>query len=164
MSYHHPEERAGFTLLETLLVIILIALLASWSLPQWRIYRQGLQLEQTAVQLLTFLTHRQAHASWLNRSLFIWAQEGDTWCIGVDNPAGGDCQRSDEGHFTPADRGVALVAVSQNEMGFYGLRNTAQGGHLILVNEAGRIRVIISSRGRVRLCAEQQRVLGIVRC
>ncbi|MDU7768282.1 MAG: prepilin peptidase-dependent protein, partial [Serratia marcescens] len=50
------------------------------------------------------------------------------------------------------------------EIGFYGLRNTAQAGHILLSNDAGSLRLVLSARGRLRLCSEGQRVRGIALC
>ncbi|MEX0631298.1 hypothetical protein M8494_00635 [Serratia ureilytica] len=46
----------------------------------------------------------------------------------------------------------------------YGLRNTAQAGHILLSNDAGSLRLVLSARGRLRLCSEGQRVRGIALC
>ncbi|ERP76387.1 hypothetical protein L327_04975, partial [Yersinia pestis S3] len=66
--------------------------------------------------------------------------------------------------FIPPYRDIAITLPLQKEMGFYGVRNTAQAGNIILSSPAGRIRLVISSRGRIRLCSEQQSMAGIHLC
>lgn len=151
-------------MIEMLLVIALAALMAGWGLPQGWIYLQEMRLEQSAIQLHAFLTRRQADAGWRNRSLYLWVSDAAPWCIGVDSQPGGDCRSPAAGHFTLPYADIIPTETGQREIGFYGLRNMAQGGHLTLANEAGRIRVVVSSRGRVRLCAESRRVMGILPC
>jgi len=57
-----------------------------------------------------------------------------------------------------------LLDFTDKSMGFYGLRNAALAGHLTLKNTAGSLRVVLSARGRLRICSENQPVLGIGVC
>ncbi|ELI8305817.1 prepilin peptidase-dependent protein, partial [Yersinia enterocolitica] len=68
------------------------------------------------------------------------------------------------GIFTPPYPDVSITISLNKEIGFYGIRNTAQAGNIMLSNPAGHIRLIISSRGRIRLCSEGQSIAGIHLC
>ncbi|ATA20829.1 prepilin peptidase dependent protein A [Gibbsiella quercinecans] len=157
------RQQRGFTLLELLAVMALVAILTGWGIGQWRRQQQVLRLEHTAQQLLAFLTRLQADANWRNRTALLWFRQGDPWCIG----SGGSEQQCRPGNawlFVPVHPDVALKDVTQKEMGFYGLRNNAQAGHITLGNGAGNVRVVLSAKGRLRLCSEGVAIGGITSC
>lgn len=160
LSGHYQQ---GLTLIELLVVIMLVGVLTSWGINQWQHYQQALRLEQTAQQLLTFLVRLQADANWHNRNALLWFRTGKTWCIGSGIPAI-SCVPSDDGVFMPDYSDVELREVTQKEMGFYGVRNNAQAGHILLVNRVGQIRLVLSAKGRLRLCSEGISVRSIPLC
>ncbi|HBM1405832.1 TPA: hypothetical protein LUI38_000613, partial [Salmonella enterica subsp. enterica] len=41
-------------------------------------------------------------------------------------------------------------------LAFFGLRNTAWAGHIVLKNAAGEWRLVVSSWGRIRLCERNE--------
>lgn len=53
--------------------------------------------------------------------------------------------------FVPLWRDVDLVGITAS-LAFYGQRNTAWPGNIRLKNAAGEWRVVVSPRGRIRLC------------
>lgn len=159
-QYHHQQ---GLTLIELLVVIMLVGVLTSWGINQWQYYQQALRLEQTAQQLLTFLVRLQADANWCNRNALLWFHTGSAWCMGSGTPAT-RCVPNAEGVFIPAHPDVELREVTQKEMGFYGVRNNAQAGHILLANRAGQIRLVLSAKGRLRLCSEGIIVRSIPLC
>ena len=59
---------------------------------------------------------------------------------------------------------VYLSVSTTGELSLGGVRHTAGAAHLVLSNSAGRLRVVLSGRGRVRLCSEQGRWAGIPPC
>ncbi|WP_196905927.1 hypothetical protein [Candidatus Symbiopectobacterium sp. 'North America'] len=74
------------------------------------------------------------------------------------------CHESTGGRLLSSTRDVGIAAMARPTVIFYGLRNTAQAGHLVLDNGAGRLRIVISIWGKIRLCSDTQPVLGIPRC
>jgi prepilin peptidase dependent protein A len=66
--------------------------------------------------------------------------------------------------FYPTVPDISVGLISEKTIGFYGLRNTAQAGHLTLSNAAGTARVILSARGRIRLCSEGKAIAGMAVC
>jgi prepilin peptidase dependent protein A len=160
-SKHYHQH--GFTLIELLVVIMLAGILTSWGVSQWHHYQQALRLEQTAQQLLAFLTRLQADANRYNRNALLWFRSSDPWCIGSGGVAN-SCVMGDDGVFVPEYPDVALRDVTQKEVGFYGVRNNAQAGHILLGNGAGQIRLVLSAKGRLRLCSEGLTVRSIASC
>lgn len=162
-SYSYDRHQRGLSLIELLVVMLLAGMLTSWGVSQWQLYQQALRLEQTAQQLLAFLTRLQADANWHNRNALLWFKQGEPWCIGSGTTVAG-CASAVGWVFTPAHNDVQLQDFTQKEMGFYGLRNNAQAGHILLSNGAGRIRLVLSARGRLRLCSEETVIRGIALC
>lgn len=151
------------TLIELLAVMLIASMLTGWGVGYWRHHQEALRLEHTAQQLLAFLVRLQADANWRNRTALLWFKTGDPWCIGGGMPAA-DCASAPGERFLPHHRDVLLRAHSGKEIGFYGLRNNAQGGHIVLSNGAGSLRLVLSARGRMRLCSERLSVRGIALC
>ncbi|MNC39907.1 hypothetical protein D3C75_885910 [compost metagenome] len=75
-----------------------------------------------------------------------------------------DCAALGDDVFSPGYRDVQLAGFTQKDMGFYGLRNNAQAGHILLSNGAGRLRLVLSAKGRLRLCSEGVSIRGITTC
>lgn len=157
------EHQQGLTLIELLIVMVLAGMLTSWGVSQWHHYQQALRLEQTAQQLLALLTRLQADANWHNRNALLWFRPGKIWCIG-SGPQVASCTAAAERAFTPEHLDVELQGFTQKEMGFYGVRNNAQAGHILLGNQAGRIRLVLSAKGRLRLCSEEVAIRSLPLC
>ncbi|KAA8997619.1 prepilin peptidase-dependent protein [Affinibrenneria salicis] len=159
-------RQQGFTLPELLMAIMLVALMAGGGLRSGHAYLQALRLEQHARQLLDFLTRAQAGARWHNHNRTLWViHAGSGWCLVTGfSPAGGCPSAGGARVFMPDDRRIELAEYTARRFDFYGLRNAAQPGHLTLANPAGRIRLVISVRGRLRLCSERQAILALPRC
>lgn len=158
-----PAQQQGLTLIELLIVVVLAGMLTSWGISQWRHYQQALRLEQTAQQLLAFLTRLQADANWHNRNALLWFRPGKAWCVG-SGPLAGSCTAAAGRVFIPEYPDVELQGFTQKEMGFYGVRNNAQAGHILLGNQVGRIRLVLSGKGRLRLCSEETAIRSLPLC
>lgn len=160
---NNPEHQQGLTLIELLIVMILAGMLISWGVSQWHHYQQALRLEQTAQQLLAFLTRLQADANWHNRNALLWFRPGKAWCVG-SGPLAVSCTAAADRAFIPEYPDVELQGFTQKEVGFYGVRNNAQAGHILLGNQAGRIRLVLSAKGRLRLCSEVTAIRSLPLC
>ncbi|CDG48273.1 prepilin-type N-terminal cleavage/methylation domain-containing protein [Serratia symbiotica] len=57
-----------------------------------------------------------------------------------------------------------LIRLQDKEIGFYGVRNNAQAGHIVLSNGAGSLRLVLSAKGRLRVCSERKNARGIALC
>ncbi|CAI0998923.1 Tfp pilus assembly protein FimT [Serratia entomophila] len=162
-DFFFDARQRGMTLIELLAVILIAGMLTGWGVSHWRHYQQALRLEHTAQQLLAFLVRLQADANWRNRPALLWFKAGEPWCIGSGEPPP-DCVSAPGELYLPHYRDVLLSAHTGKDFGFYGLRNSAQGGHIVLSNGAGSLRLVLSARGRLRLCSERLNVRGIALC
>ncbi|AWK14813.1 prepilin peptidase-dependent protein [Candidatus Fukatsuia symbiotica] len=156
-------KQQGVSLIELLLVMFLVGLMVTWGRQGWYRHQQREQLVTNAQQLLAFLTRIKADADWHNHTILLWVQHSGRGCLGSREILAAACEGRTDNVFIPSGN-ISLSATAQNEMGFYGRRNTAQPGHFTLVNSAGRIQLVISNRGRMRLCSEDKSIAGIGRC
>jgi prepilin peptidase dependent protein A len=165
----------GFSLLELLLVLGLLALLGRFSMVGWHNYQQQGYLDETSQQLLYFLHRKQVEAAWHNQSYAIHVIHlaAERWQISLHSTAEKNClSAADTGAgkgtgkcFSPFWSDVALLKDLPNPvMQFYGQRGGAIGGHITLSNPAGRVRIVLSARGRLRRCSEGSTFRGIPLC
>lgn len=155
-------------MLELLVVLTIVALMAGGGLHGWIQYQQAIRLEQSAQQLLDFLSRVQANAYWHNETRTVkLIPQGELWCMVAgqnEKQAEETCRENHLGQFVRRTQDVVLAKFTSNVFTFFGLRNAAQAGHISLSNSAGQLRLIISVRGRIRLCSEEQVVLAIPLC
>ncbi|GKV79637.1 prepilin peptidase-dependent protein A [Pectobacterium carotovorum subsp. carotovorum] len=167
MKIRNRQQR-GFTLLELLVVLTIVALMAGGGLHGWIQYQQAIRLEQSAQQLLDFLSRVQANAYWHNETRTAkLIPQGELWCMVAgqnEKQAEDTCRENHPGQFVRRTQDVVLAKFTSNVFTFFGLRNAAQAGHISLSNSAGQLRLIISVRGRMRMCSESQAVLAIPLC
>lgn len=155
-------------MLELLVVLTIVALMAGGGLHGWIQYQQAIRLEQSAQQLLDFLSRVQANAYWHNETRTAkLIPQGELWCMVTgqnEKQAEETCRENHPGQFVRRTQDVVLAKFTSNVFTFFGLRNAAQAGHISLSNSAGQLRLIISVRGRMRLCSEAPAVLAIPLC
>ncbi|CQI95265.1 prepilin peptidase dependent protein A [Yersinia rohdei] len=157
-------KQQGISLVELLLVIVLVGTMAAWGAQSWHHYRQRESLADSARQLLAYLTYLQAGANRGNYTALLWVQPNGQGCLGSGDKPVIPCSSLASRVFIPPYPDVVITLSLNKDIGFFGVRNTAQAGNIQLSNPAGRIRLIISSRGRMRLCSEGQSIAGIHLC
>lgn len=157
-------KQRGMSLIEILVVIVLIAICSLWGLRGWQDYQQALRLEQNAQRLRLYLVGLQTQANLYNRSIIIWAIGGLQGCVGYSVRPENCAAFANEPRFVVSEPNLELFDFSDKVMGFYGIRNAAQAGHITLRNSAGSIRLVLSARGRIRLCSEGKPMRGLPLC
>lgn len=146
------KKQQGFTLIEILAAMVLVIILSGAGLYGWQSFRLHQRLWQTAWQVRTYLELLRDDANWQNRDHAITASQTDgTWCLlsSVNEQAG--CTAENPFALLPLSPGVALVDLTPS-LRFFGVRNTAWAGHVVLRNSAGEWQIIVSGGGRIRMC------------
>ena len=154
----------GYTLMETLMVLALLAVVMTTSIPSFTgpVDRQRLRAATTAVHD----AFHTARAEALRRSAAISVSvesDGDRWCLSLSDDGPCDCRQP--GVCRLGER-AAPVIDSQRFPGvtlttnfpagaaaFHPPRGTGTPGTAQLRNRAGRAELVVSTLGRIRSCA-----------
>lgn len=141
----------GFTLPELLIVLSVVSMLSLGALQGVQRWQQRQQLRDTALHIHGFLQRARAQAHWQNRDRLIWMLPGKPWCLGSGTRPENGCEPGERQQLLAPFPDVQLYGL-RGEPGFYGRRNTAKAGSIEFGNNSGKLRLIISSRARIRLC------------
>lgn len=145
------SNQRGFSVTEMMVVIVIVATLSAGGFHGWQQWQQKVQLWQTAQQLGHFLSRLRNDANWYNQThLLALYPRGKSWCL-TGRVAEENCSGNPDLTFTPQFDDIAVEEMTVG-IGFYGIRNTAWPGHLILKSQAGRWKVTLSVWGRIRVC------------
>jgi len=145
------NKELGYTLTETLLAVALMVILGATGSYGWQAWQQQQRLLQSVYQVRDFLLWLRADANAYRRSRTLrLQQQANTWCLVATSQDVEGCP-SDTFVLRPWWPEVAVVEMTPT-LGFYGLRNTAWPGHILLQSPAGSWTVIVSGWGRVRVC------------
>lgn len=148
------EKQMGFSLLEMMIVISLIALLFSFGSYQFIAYLERQKLLQTAQQLSQFLHVVQFNANIQNKTFKLQLRdESNALCLMafVAKSYVNECK--DQLHYLIEKKNNVKLIYPEKEIAFYGHRNRAQGGTISVMNRIGSISIIISRDGRLRFCS-----------
>lgn len=149
------KKQRGFTLIETMVVITLLAILGAAGFSGWQRWQQQQRLWQSAWQVRNFLFWLRDDANGDNRNhLLALGQENGRWCL-FSSTSGTRCQADDPFSLHAVWPEVTVTGLTSG-LGFYGLRNTAWPGHIRLRSPAGEWRIVVSEQGRIRMCSAQE--------
>lgn len=153
----------GLTLVEALVVLTIVALLASLAAAELSAWQQQTRLRATADLLAVQLRHAQSEAQRRQATLTVNVRSGPWgWCIGLreetpcDCTLPGDCtldgiervQRHDDHPGVTLSSGLAGQTLWLSPR-----RGTASAGNFTLSLSSGHaVRVVVNGLGRVRLC------------
>ncbi|AUS66725.1 prepilin-type cleavage/methylation domain-containing protein [Escherichia albertii] len=146
------KKQRGYTLIETLVAMLILVMLSASGLYGWQYWQQSQRLWQTASQARDYLLYLREDANWRNRDHTISViREGMSWYL-VSAAAGANtCYTRSPLVFSPRWSEVEMSNITPS-LTFFGLRNTAWAGHIRLKNSSGEWWLVVSAWGRIRLC------------
>ncbi|WP_380183978.1 prepilin peptidase-dependent protein [Kalamiella sp. sgz302252] len=143
-------NRQGFTLAELIIVMAIASLLTISGISGWQQWQQTQRLNASARQIQHFLLRLRSEANWHNQQALLWKTSGTSWCLG-SGPMQPHCSARQRKTLLAPWPEIKMVSLTEG-MGFYGRRNVAKPGRIVIANAAGERHIILSSRARVRLC------------
>lgn len=146
------RKQRGFSFMEVMLVMVIIVTLSASGIYGWQKWQQQQRLWITVQQVRHFLQQLRSDANWKNKDHLLRLTRPDTrWCLSSRLVADTPCESAARWQLAQPFADVEIVEITAG-LGFYGIRNTAWPGHLILRSPAGEWHIIISAWGRIRTC------------
>lgn len=145
-------KQRGYSLMELMMVMALVAALSGSSLYGWRQWQQHQQVVQSSRLLLTWLQQQRDLANAFNRDrTIVVIRDGEGWCLSGEAALVERCSAGGRRVWQPQWPDIELAEITAG-LTFFGLRNTARPGRITLESPAGRWRAVVSVWGRIRLC------------
>lgn len=167
---------AGYSLLECLLCMSILALLLSFALPSFSEAQRRTAMRSTLTQTYFLLKQARQLAIENQQSVSAVVMAEPSWCIGLTTEnlcnchVANSCMVSGEPYaLTASDNHIVLSAVTFAEgdrTRFDGIHGTAYGhaGSVIYSDGERQGKVIVNNLGRVRLCLSAGELKGYASC
>lgn len=153
-------KQQGFSLIEVMVVMIIVAVLGTGGVYGWQQWQQQQRLWITTQHVRNLLEQLRSDANWHNRDhLLAVKRTGKLWCLASKLVEESECHSDQRWQLSQPFNDVDITEITPG-VGFYGLRNTAWPGHIMLQSMVGKWRVVLSAQGRVRVCE----VIGSNKC
>ncbi len=155
------QQNSGFTLVELMVTVAVLAILLGIAIPSFQGTLDKRRLTGAAEQLYADLQYARSEAIKRNTTVRLSFQSGANWCYGITTLAScncnsNNCQLDDVDKVVAGSgfRNVTPSAASEGNVAFNPQRGTANGRTFSLQSTSvGTVNVIVSSLGRVKLCA-----------
>ncbi|HFZ0984888.1 TPA: prepilin peptidase-dependent protein [Klebsiella aerogenes] len=149
------NRQHGYTLIEMLITMMLVVILSASGMYGWQRWQQQQRLWQVACQVRDYLVLLRDDANWHNRERVIRVGQSPAgWCLSASGVEA-DCHAKTPFTLQPLWPGITLRHLTAG-IGFYGLRNSAWAGYILLQSDGGAWRIVVSNWGRIRLCREEE--------
>lgn len=159
----------GFTLIEMMIVLAIVAVLLSIAVPSFNNFFEKNRLKRAAEAVYGLVANAKSESTIRDADMSVTINAG-TWCVGYAAAANCNCTLSNPSAAGACAVPVAgtdvLKAVSGSDFSdvtlatnygasvtFNRLRGTAPGGTLNFVSGNWKLDLVISNEGRMRLCA-----------
>lgn len=178
-----PGRAAGFTLVEFLVAMTVLAIVSVTALPSFEDFRARQRLRSAADNLYTDLQYARSESVQRNAVVSVDFVTGAAWCYGIHLGAGGcDCATANSCNIK-AVSGADYRGVQMSSADFVGsdtetayqidprrgqsvdAANTPVTGAVLLANQNSQsVRADVNAIGRVRLCSPGGTVPGYPTC
>jgi Tfp pilus assembly protein FimT len=162
----------GFTLVGTLATVTILGILIAIGAPQFTESIERARLKHAAEALTSQLDLIRLEAVRRSADLTVTFVTGTSWCLGVDDTGRCDCSvandcgiRSTSGDALAPKVTLSGTYSSSSALVFDQIRGSATSGSLTLATPSGYdLRVVLSGRGRIRICSPSGNVPGYASC
>jgi len=160
------KSRYGFTLLEFLVTMIVIGIMVTVGIPSFldMITKHRLKGATESIYGDLQLTRMEAIKRNKNISLTFQTVDANNWCYAMHD--GDDCDCTKANNCTVDDQ-ISMVTFSeefkdigiktnfkQDSTSFNPVRGTSNSGSITLTTKQKSSKLIVSSRGRIRVCSD----------
>jgi type IV fimbrial biogenesis protein FimT len=156
---------SGFTLLEMMVALAIVALLLTLTLPSFGSILSRYRLKSAAEQLSTDLGELRFLSAQRGVPLHLHVHAGVPWCYALATTSGCDCRIAQSCQLKTVNGqdhpGVSLV---EGHPLLVDGRSASPGGVLFQSSDGARLRVSMTPLGRARVCAPGEAISGVPAC
>jgi type IV fimbrial biogenesis protein FimT len=158
----NKQQHAGFTLLETMMVIAITSILAAIALPSYKYLIETNNLEKAVESLKSDMQFARTQAIKRSANVTISRTTGDAgaWCYGLTTKSSCDCAETDTAAADYCE--IKIVSGSgysttnmdsdSGNIEFDSRRGTTSNNGVTFSTDGYEARVIHSAAGRIRIC------------
>lgn len=150
-------RQAGFTLMEAVVVLAVMAILAAVAIPNYNRMRERQRMQLAAQTLQHDLQVAHSQSSKVGTIFFNFKREAQAWCWGANTAAPCDCmtQRCNTASQHSRDwPGVWLIYASDAQFEAGLGRAVENGPTEFSTKHGGQVRVQLNALGRASLCGK----------
>ena len=155
----------GFTLLETMVALAIVAVLLTLALPSFGSILSRYRLKSAAEQLSTDLGELRFLAAQRGVPLHLHVHAGAQWCYALATAGGCDCRIAQSCQLKTVNAGdhPGVLLVEGHPLIVDGAR-AGSGGVMLQSSDGLQLRVDLTPLGRPRVCAPGEPVTGVPVC
>jgi type IV fimbrial biogenesis protein FimT len=159
-------QARGFTLLEAMIVIALVAVVASLALPSFSGAAERARLKSAAESLASDLAEARFESAQRGRALHVEITPGLAWCWSVATQPGCGCGAAPcRLKATLAGEHAGIAIAEAHSAQFQPVGTAVAGAGAVFESTRGeQLKVELSALGRARLCAPGGRLTGYPAC
>lgn len=156
----------GFTMLEAMIALAIVALVASLALPSFSAASERARLKSAAEALAADLSEARFEAARRGSTLHVEIQTGAEWCWSVATRPGCGCAASSCRLKSTRGSEHAGIALAEAQSTRFEPVGTGPSGTVARLESTRgeQLKVELSPLGRARICAPEGRVAGYARC
>ena len=167
MYNKQASGQQGFTLIEAMIVVAVIAVLLAVAVPSFSDFFEKNRLKRATEEVFGLITKARAEGVVRSADMRIDVAAGTTWCVGYEeapsDPADNcDCAVANSCAVSVAGTPVTQVVSSSsfsgvtmsagNDISLDYVKGTASAGSVTLVSGVWKLKIMASNIGRVRIC------------